>query len=278
MTRKPLFTANIDAPVSVLGKLLHAAVRRGGRPRTLYDARMQTRRPKSRMSISVLSAIAALGTAVALVAGCSSGSNSSETLPDAAGLLQQSSQTTKNLKSGHLDITVNGTIEGLPIKKLTGDLTNVPATAVQGNATITMAGSDVDAGLVVIDNTLYASLSPDSWLDLGPAADIYDPSVLLNPDNGLANMIASFTDPKSESTEEIAGVQTVKVTGKVSAEAVNKLIPQLKVTDAVPGTAWIEKDGDHNLVQAQIDPSSGNSIQLTLSNWNKPVTVTKPQV
>ena len=230
------------------------------------------------MSISVLSAIAALGTAVALVAGCSSGSNSSETLPDAAGLLQQSSQTTKNLKSGHLDITVNGTIEGLPIKKLTGDLTNVPATAVQGNATITMAGSDVDAGLVVIDNTLYASLSPDSWLDLGPAADIYDPSVLLNPDNGLANMIASFTDPKSESTEEIAGVQTVKVTGKVSADAVNKLIPQLKVTDAVPGTAWIEKDGDHNLVQAQIDPSSGNSIQLTLSNWNKPVTVTKPQV
>jgi lipoprotein LprG len=229
------------------------------------------------MSMSVLSSIAALAAALALVAGCSS-SKSAESLPDAAGLLTQSSQTTKGLTSGHLDITVNGKIEGLPLKKLTGDLTNVPATAVQGNATITMAGSDVDAGLVVIDSILYASLSPDSWLDLGPAADIYDPSTILNPGTGLANILASFSDAKSESAETINGVDTVKVTGTVSADAVNKLIPQLKLTAAVPGTVWIEKDGDHNLVQAQIDPSQGNSIQMTLSDWNKPVTVTKPQV
>jgi lipoprotein LprG len=224
----------------------------------------------------ILIAMAAISTAVALVVGCSSSSStSSEPLPDAAGLLQQSAQTTKGLKSAHLEITVTGKIEGLPVKKLTGDLTNVPATAVQGNATITMGGSDVDAGLVVIDGTLYASLSPNSWLDLGPAADIYDPSVILNPDSGLANILTNFSDPKSESSETVNGVQTIKVTGNISADAVNKLVP-VKATGPVPGTAWIQKDGDHNLVQAEIDPSSGNSIQMTLSNWNTPVTVTKP--
>ncbi|MCV7226887.1 LppX_LprAFG lipoprotein [Mycolicibacterium komossense] len=234
---------------------------------------MQTRPRLSR----ILLAMAAISTAAVVAVGCSSSSSSSnEPLPDAAGLLKESAQTTKNLKSGHLDITVNGKIQGLPIKKLSGDLTNVPATAVQGNATITMGGSDVDAGLVVIDNTLYASLSPNSWLDLGPAADIYDPSTILNPDTGLANILANFSDPKSESSETVNGVDTVKVTGKVSADAVNKLIPDLKVTDAVPGTAWIEKGGDHNLVQAQIDPASGTSIQMVLSNWNTPVTVNKP--
>lgn len=233
---------------------------------------MQTRPRLSR----ILIAMAAISTAVALVVGCSSSSStSSEPLPDAAGLLQQSAATTKGLKSAHLEITVNGKIEGLPVKKLTGDLTNVPATAVQGNATITMGGSDVDAGLVVIDGTLYASLSPNSWLDLGPAADIYDPSVILNPDSGLANILTNFSDPKSESSETVNGVQTIKVTGNVSADAVNKLVP-VKATGPVPGTAWIQKDGDHNLVQAEIDPSSGNSIQMTLSNWNTPVTVTKP--
>jgi lipoprotein LprG len=233
---------------------------------------MQTRPRLSR----ILIAMAAISTAVALVVGCSSSSStSSEPLPDAAGLLQQSAQTTKGLKSAHLEITVNGKIEGLPVKKLTGDLTNVPATAVQGNATITMGGSDVDAGLVVIDGTLYASLSPNSWLDLGPAADIYDPSVILNPDSGLANILTNFSDPKSESSETVNGVQTIKVTGNISADAVNKLVP-VKATGPVPGIAWIQKDGDHNLVQAEIDPSSGNSIQMTLSNWNTPVTVTKP--
>ena len=227
----------------------------------------------------ILVSVAAISTAAALAVGCSSTSSpSSAPLPDAAGLLQQSIQTTKGLKSAHLEITVSGKIEGLPIKKLSGDLTNVPATAVQGNATISMGGSDVDAGLVVIDSILYASLSPNSWLDLGPAADIYDPSVILNPDAGLANILGSFTDPKSEAFETVNGVDTVRVTGQVSADAVNKLIPDLKVTAAVPGTAWIEKDGDHNLVQAKIDPSSGTSIQMTLSNWNTPVTVTKPPV
>jgi lipoprotein LprG len=233
---------------------------------------MQTRPRLSR----ILIAMAAISTAVALVVGCSSSSStSSEPLPDAAGLLQQSAQTTKGLKSAHLEITVTGKIEGLPVKKLTGDLTNVPATAVQGNATITMGGSDVDAGLVVIDGTLYASLSPNSWLDLGPAADIYDPSVILNPDSGLANILTNFSDAKSVSSETVNGVQTIKVTGNVTADAVNKLVP-VKATGPVPSTAWIQKDGDHNLVQAEIDPSSGNSIQMTLSNWNTPVTVTKP--
>jgi lipoprotein LprG len=31
-------------------------------------------------------------------------------------------------------------------------------------------------------------------------------------------------------------------------------------------------------VQAQLEQSAGNSVQLTLSEWDKPVTVTKPAV
>ncbi len=84
--------------------------------------------------------------------------------------------------------------------------------------------------------------------------------------------------PKSEGFETIGGVPTVKITGKVTADAVNKLIPQLKATGPMPATAWIEKDAPHQLVQAKVDQSEGNSVQLTLSEWDKPVTVTKPAV
>lgn len=229
---------------------------------------------------AALSAIAAVALASGLVAGCSSSgsSGSGEALPDAASLLQQSSQTTKGLESAHVEIVVQGKIDGLPVKRLSGDLTNVPATAVEGDATITMGGSDLDAQLVVIDGTLYAALSADSWIDFGPAADIYDPSVILNPDNGLANMLNNFSDPKAEAGEKINDVETIKVTGQVSVEAVNRLVPQLNADAPVPGTAWIERDGDHNLVRARVEPSTGNSIEMTLSDWNKPVTVTKPLV
>jgi len=224
----------------------------------------------------IIAILATLLAAALLVSGCSK--KSAEPLPDAAGLLPQSIATTKALKSAHLEIVVNGKIDGLPIKKLSGDLTNVPAVAVQGSSTISMGGSDIDIQLVVLEGTLYAALTPNSWLDMGPAVEIYDPSVILNPDAGLANMLAAISDPKSEGLETIGGVQTVKITGKVSADAVNKLIPQLKASGPLPATAWIAKDAPNQLVQAQVDPSEGNSVQLTLSEWDKPVTVTKPAV
>jgi lipoprotein LprG len=227
--------------------------------------------PMYRRFFAVLTGL--LATAL-IAAGCSS--KSSEPLPDAATLIGQSVAATKALRSAHLEIVVNGTIDGLPVKSLSGDLTNVPAVAVKGNSKISMGGSDVDVELVVLDGTLYAALTPDSWLDMGPAADIYDPSVILNPDDGLANMLAGMTDTKAEGFETIGGVPTVRVAGTVGADAVNKLIPQFKAGGPVPATAWIEKDAPHQLVQARVDQSEGNSVALTLSEWDKPVTVTKP--
>jgi len=211
-----------------------------------------------------------------LISGCSK--KASEPLPEAAGLIKQSVETTRKLSSAHLEIAVTGKIDGLPIKTLSGDLTNVPSVAVKGNSTISMGGSDVDVELVVLDGTLYAALTPNSWLDMGPAADIYDPSVILNPDAGLANLLGNVTEAKAQDTEAVGGVPTVRITGTVSADAVNKLIPQLKAAGPLPATVWIEKDAPHQLVQATVDQSSGNSVSLTLSEWDKPVTVTKPAV
>ncbi len=223
---------------------------------------------------AVLAAL--LSTATLVVAGCSS--KPAENLPEAQGLLQQSITATKALKSAHLEIAIDGKIDGLPVKKLSGDLTNIPTVAVSGSSTISMGGSDVDIQLVVLEGTLYAALTPNNWLDMGPAADVYDPSVILNPDTGLANMLASVSDAKSEASDTINGVDTVRISGKVTGDAVNKLIPQVKATGSVPATVWIQKADPHQLVQAKVEPSSGNSISLTLSDWDKPVTVTKPAV
>jgi lipoprotein LprG len=238
---------------------------------------MQTRPKNAVRSLWLI--LTALFAATVLIAGCSSSDQkSSESLPDAATLLKESNTATRNLKSVHLDLSVQGTLEDLPIKTLAGDLTNVPAVAAQGNTKLTFQGSDVDANFVVTDSILYVALSGDSYIDMGPAADVYDIAAILNPDTGLANVLANFSEPKSESTETINGVETVKVTGQVSADAVNKIAPPIKATGPVPGTAWIEKDGDHKLVQAKLEPSEGNSVQMTLSDWDKPVTVTKPAV
>ncbi|MDI3315081.1 MAG: LppX_LprAFG lipoprotein [Mycobacterium sp.] len=236
---------------------------------------MQTRR---RIPGRLPAVLAAVSVTAAVLVGCSSAKHAAKPLPDAATLLKECSQTTKGVKSVHLVLSVTGKVKGLPVKTLTGDLTTAPSTAAKGDATITLAGSDVDAQFVVYDTVLYAALTPNKWSDFGPAADIYDPASILNPHTGLANMLANFIDPKAEGRESLNGQDTVRITGKVSANAVNALAPQLNATQPLPATVWIQENGSHQLVQAKMDQSPGNSIQMTLSNWGEPVQVTKPPV
>jgi lipoprotein LprG len=233
---------------------------------------MQTRRRLRAVLVS-------LSIATALIAGCSSGTKQSgPPLPDAATLVKQSAETTKNVKSGHLVLTVNGKIPGLPIKILTGDLTTAPATAAKGNATLTLGGSDLQADFAVVDGDLYATLTPNKWSDFGKASDIYDVSVILSPTDGLANALNNFTNAKAEGRETINGQTTIKISGNISADAMNKIAPQFSASKPVPTTLWIQETGDHQLVQASLEKSSGNTLQVTMSNWGEAVEVTKPPV
>jgi lipoprotein LprG len=223
--------------------------------------------------------LAVLSLATALIAGCSSGSKpSGGPLPDANTLIKQSTDTTKNVKSAHLVLTVTGKVPGLPLKVLTGDLTTSPATAASGNTTLTLGGSDIQADFVVVDGNLYATLTPNKWSDFGKASDIYDVSVILNPDTGLANALANFSNAKAEGRETINGQTTIKISGNVTADAVNKIAPPFSASGPVPATVWIQETGDHQLVQANLQKSSGNAVQMTMSNWGEAVSVTKPPV
>jgi lipoprotein LprG len=112
--------------------------------------------------------------------------------------------------------------------------------------------------------------------DVGPASQIYDPSAILNPDTGVADVLANFTDAKAEGRDQISGQTTVRISGNVSPDAVNKIASNFKATKPVPSTVWIVESGDHQLAQVSLQYSQGNTIQMTLSNWGQPVQVNKP--
>jgi lipoprotein LprG len=228
----------------------------------------------------LLAVLASLTFATALIAGCSfSSSSGGGPLPDATTLVKQSADATKNLKSAHLVLTVTGKIPGLPVRSMNGDLTTSPSTAARGNAQITYLGQDISADFVVVDGDLYTNaLVPGSstMTDVGPASQVYDPSMILSPDTGLANVLANFTGGKAEGRDTISGQTTVRISGNVSADAVNKIASPFKATNPVPATVWIVESGDHQLAQVSLQYSQGNNVQMTLSNWGQSVQITKP--
>lgn len=240
----------------------------------MYDAFMYTAALQARLG----AIFAPLIVVVALVAGCTAPSPSPEASPDPIALLKESSETTKGQTSAHLKLAVEGQIAGLPVEFIEGDLTQTPAVAAKGTLDMMHLGQRLKGvEFVVSDGNLWAAITSGGRLsNFGPASNIYDVATILDPDVGLANVLANFSDAKIDGRETVEGVDSVRITGNVTADAVNKISPQIGATGPVPGTVWISEGGNRELMQARLEPSPGNSVTMTLSKWGEPVTVDKP--
>jgi lipoprotein LprA len=180
----------------------------------------------------------------------------------------------------HVSLAVSGNVPNLRVTKLDGDVSNTPQTVATGNATLLLGNNPQDAKFVFVDGHLYSDLGqPGTYTDFGNGASIYNVSVLLDPNKGLANLLANLKDASVAGTEQVNGVATTKITGNSSADDVATLAGTRLTSEnvsTVPTTVWIASDGSSHLVQLKIVPTPDTSVTLTLSDWGKQVTATKP--
>ncbi|MGL6234740.1 MAG: LppX_LprAFG lipoprotein [Segniliparus sp.] len=223
----------------------------------------------------------ALAAGTLLVAGCSNPSGPSAPtgpLPDAQQLQSQAAAYTKAQASAHVVVTVTGTIADFPLQKLEGDLANKPQTIATGHLSAKIGGAQLVEGdfRVLEDGHLWANLF-GPWQDFGDAAKAlngYQVSDILSPEKGIGNLVGSIQHPTAEGREQVGGVNTVKIKGKVSPDALRPLYPGAK--QDVDATAWIQEDGSHQLVRTVVEVSPGNTINVDPTKWGETFTVAKP--
>ncbi|MGB9223983.1 LppX_LprAFG lipoprotein [Mycobacterium sp.] len=238
---------------------------------------------------TVVAASAAALAVVLAIGGCSgsSGSGAKSSGPsgttsqgDAATLLKQAADVMRKVTGMHVSLTVKGNVPNLRVTKLDGDVANSPATVATGNATLLVGSSSQDAKFVFVDGHLYSDLGqPGTYTDFGNGASIYNVSVLLDPNKGLANLLANLKDASVDGSEQVNGVPATKITGNSSADDVATLAGTRLTSEnvsTVPTTVWIASDGSSHLVQVQIVPTPDTAVTLTMSDWGKQVTATKP--
>jgi lipoprotein LprG len=206
------------------------------------------------------------------VAGCSSSTDSGAPLPDGAALLKDAAEATKPINSSHFAMKVNGQVAGIPVKEVNGDLTKEGS--AKGNAKLDQFGQVFEVEFVLVEKELYLKGITGSWQKLGDASSIYDPSAILDPERGVAKMLSSVQSPKTEAREDINGVKTFRVTGKVAKDVIVGLVPG--VQSDVDVKVWVREDGNHQPVKATVQVTPGNSVDITLSDVDKPVSVSKP--
>ncbi|MER6947715.1 LppX_LprAFG lipoprotein [Nonomuraea sp. NPDC000554] len=202
----------------------------------------------------------------ALVSACSSGGGGE--LPAGPDLMKKSAEAMKAVKSAAFSISTDGKPK-VPVKKADGRLT----AAGDGDGTIT-----IDLPLGGLQEITFA-LVGDTVHFRGPTggfqkmtrkdlAQIYDPSLILDPGKGLAHLLASATDPRVEAEEDGA----YRVATTFSGQVLGTLVPG--VTQGVNATVWVDT-ASSRLTKVSL-PLQDGTVTVTLRDYDVPVTVTPP--
>ena len=229
------------------------------------------------ITTGIAAAIALTGCSTSSDNESSTSTTATSTITDPAALVSAAADATAALKGAHLDLTVDGKIPNLTAKAVQADLVTKPKTAAKGTATVLLGKSQVSAPFVYVDQHLYADISNKGYVDYGNGQSIYDISVVLNPEKGLANLLREMKNPTKTGAESINGAQTTKLSGTVTAKTLAPLTG-VNITanhDAqVPISVWIT--GDHQLARVALTPVPRSSMTIGLSKWNETVEVSKP--
>jgi lipoprotein LprG len=226
--------------------------------------------------------VSALAVVAAATAGCTDDPPpAGGSLPDGAGLLRDAANATRDIKSAHFTLAVNGKVEGLPVQNAEGDLTREggPSGAAKGTVRMELMGSLFEGEFVLVNDSVYIKGATGGFQEL-PASlvsNIYDPSAILDPERGIAKVLSSVQNPKTEAAEELDGTRTFKVTGRVAKDTVKDLVPG--VESDVDIAFWLREDNKQPVKASVRMPGEGGdaTVDVTLSDVDKPVEITAPQ-
>jgi lipoprotein LprG len=222
----------------------------------------------------VLAALAVVATL--LLAGCS---GSEADLPAGAELLTRSAEAMRQVQSAALDIEVDQALTAIPIRAASGSLT-ATGDAV-GTATLSQGGAPVEFEFLVTGGQLYLKGPTGGFgppIPVSFASSFYDPTALLDPDRGVAQLLATAMAGETQAREEVDGVDSYRVPASFGPDAVASLVPG--VTEPVDGLLWIDA-ATSRLVRAELQVPNGPDgatapVAVRLSEFDAPVTVTAP--
>jgi len=201
--------------------------------------------------------------ALALLTSCTSGGD----LPDGATLLSKSAESMRSVKTVHFTVKVDGELPDVPVKEAVGDLTS--AGESKGTAKVTFGGQLLSIEYVLTGGNLYFK-GPTGGFTKLPAAfagQVYDPSAILNPDKGVAKVLAGAKDAKTKSSGDVSVVEAT-VPKDVAAGLVPGISADVKSTFSI--------DKDNKLKSALFELPGGQKVDIGLADFDKPVTVTAP--
>jgi lipoprotein LprG len=211
------------------------------------------------------------------VGACSSSEKGA--LPDGAALLRRAAASMRTVQSGRFTLEVKGQIGGLDVRRAEGVMTRDGEAS--GTVDLEQDGQLVEFDVVYVRGAVYVRGPTGPFQTVSPvlAGNIYDPTALLAPSGGLAELLATAHKPTTTDTEDVEGTEAFRVRATLDGKVLAPLIPN-PVPRTVPATLWIGADVPHLLKTETSFPagtsSGATAVTLTISDFNLTVDVTPP--
>jgi lipoprotein LprG len=212
---------------------------------------------------------------IALLASCTATQDAQEqkaALPDGARLLTDSATAMRTVTTTHFIVDVQGNAPEIPFRAADGRLTREGS--AQGIVKRDQGGKIVELEIVVVGDQLYlrGATGPFLKLQASNLSAFYDPRPILDPDRGIASVIASGKDVTTEAREQVNGVDSYRLRVTFPAQPLSTLVPG-PAQDRT-GQVWVAVQ-DSRLVQAQF-PTSNGTLTVRFSEFDAPVEITAP--
>lgn len=211
-----------------------------------------------------------------LLASCGgSGVGGSTTpLPDGARLLADSAKTMRTVTSARINLDIEGQLPaGIPLQSAEGQLT--PDGSARGTASLDMGQQILEVEFVIIGEDLYLRGPTGGFRKLSASSvfSSYDPTVILDPDQGVAAILDRSTAATTEAREQVGGVDSYRLKATFPGSMLGAFMPG--ADQETTGEVWLATEG-LRLVQARFPTSNDTTITLRLSDFNAPADITAP--
>ncbi len=205
----------------------------------------------------------------------SGGTGGSAELPSGQELLAKAAEAMKSVKTVGFTIATEGK-PPVQVRSADGKLTREGD--AQGRIQIEILGSLQELDFVLVGDNVHFKGPTGGYQKMTreQLSQVYDPSAILDPDKGVAKLLASASNPKTEAEEKVGSADAYRIALSLPQEALASLVPGIQ--QGSDGQVWVDKAAGR-LLKASLPLGQGDAsgtVVVTFADYDAPVTITAP--
>ena len=210
-----------------------------------------------RRILAVAAGLAAGALALTACSGADDVPEADQTLPDAAEAMAE-------VENVRFTLDTDGEVKGLDITSADGVVTADGES--EGTGIITAMGTDVEIEHVIVGESAHVKGLTGGYQEIPVGDDMlpYNPTVLLDPEHGVAGLLEAYDSAEAQDTETVDGVDAYRYEVEFDPEVFADFIPAQGEWHTA--TVWFDQDTSR-VVKAAFE-QDGATVTLTLGDYD----------